>query len=54
MTHWDSAEDLLCMQLALHNNIGMIAHAQLGVVMTCNRCVKSHYYLWSNEIELHS
>ena len=45
---WDSAEDL-CMQLALHNNIGMailIAHAQLGVVMTCNRCV--------NEIELHS
>ena len=34
---WDSAEDLLCMQLALHNNIGMailIAH-----VMTCNRFV---------------
>ena len=36
---------------AISNNIGMaihvlIAHAQLGVVMTCNRCV--------NEIELHS
>ena len=33
--------------VALHNNIGMailIAHAQLGVVMTCNRV---------NEIELH-
>ncbi len=46
---WLSLEDLLCIELALHNNIGMailIAHAQLGVVMTCNRCV--------NEIELHS
>ena len=37
---WDSAEDLM------HAMAILIAHAQLGVVMTCNRCV--------NEIELHS
>ena len=48
-TDWDSAEDLLCMQLALHNNIGMailIAYAQLGVVMTCNPCVNEIELVW--------
>ncbi len=39
---------ILISYYALHNKIMaiLIAHAQLGVVMTCNRCV--------NEIELHS
>ena len=45
---------ILISYYALHNNIGMamamlIAHAQLGVVITCNREIELHVSL-----ELHN